>query len=74
MSNPDPDAPPAVETLSLSRPIFFDGNNRVLVAEAYSFTPIPISRPPSGLIGFTVYVRDGAEWTREAGILLNRMG
>jgi hypothetical protein len=74
MVAPDPGAPPAVETLSLSRPAFFDGDNRVLVAEAYTFTPIPISRPPSGLIGFTVYVREGAEWTREAGIVLNRMG
>ncbi len=74
MTNPDADAPPAVETLSLSRPTFFDGNTRVLVAEAYTFTPIPLSRPPSGLIGFTVYVREGGEWTREAGILLNRMG
>jgi hypothetical protein len=74
MTNPDPDAPPAVETLSLSRPTFFDGNNRVLVAEAYTFTPIPLSRPPSAFIGFTVYVQDGGEWTREAGILLNRMG
>jgi len=74
MIDPDPDAPPAVETLSLSRPAFFDSDRRVLVAEAYSFTPIPISRPPSALIGFTVYRRDGGAWVREAGIILQRMG
>jgi hypothetical protein len=74
MMGPDPGAPPAVQTLSLSRPIVFDGGTRVLIAEAYSFTPIPISRPPSAMVAYTIYKADGQSWIREASMVLARGG
>jgi hypothetical protein len=74
MMDPDPGAPPAVETLSLSRPTVFDDGTRVLIAEAYTFTPIPISRPPSAMVAFTVYKDQGQTWVREASIILARGG
>lgn len=74
MMNPDPDAPPGAATLAISRPVDFDGGARVLVAEAYTFTPIPISRPPSASLVFAIYQRDGAQWRREASIIIARGG
>jgi hypothetical protein len=74
MMNPDPGAPPGAATLAISRPVHFDGGARVLVAEAYTFTPIPISRPPSASLVFAVYQRDGAQWRREASIIAARAG
>ncbi len=74
MTNPDPGAPPGAATLAISRPVDFDGGARVLVAEAYTFTPIPISRPPSASLVFAVYQRDGAQWRREASIIAARAG
>lgn len=74
MMNPDPGAPPGAATLAISRPVDFDGGARVLVAEAYTFTPIPLSRPPSASLVFAVYQRDGAQWRREASIIAARAG
>jgi len=74
MMNPDPGAPPGAATLAISRPVHFDDGARVLVAEAYTFTPIPISRPPSSSLVFAVYQRDGAQWRREASIIAARAG
>lgn len=74
MMNPDPGAPPGAATLAISRPVHFDGGARVLVAEAYTFTPIPLSRPPSASLVFAIYQRDGAQWRREASIIIARAG
>lgn len=74
MMNPDPGAPAGAETLAISRPVHFDGGARVLVAEAYTFTPIPLSRPPSASMVFAVYRQDGAQWRREASIIIARAG
>jgi hypothetical protein len=74
MMNPDPGAPSGAETLAISRPVHFDGGARVLVAEAYTFTPIPLSRPPSASLVFAVYRQDGAQWLREASIIIARAG
>lgn len=74
MTNPDPGAPPGAATLAISRPLLFNGGARLLVAEAYTFTPIPISRPPSASLVFAVYQRDGAQWRREASIIIARAG
>lgn len=73
-SNPGDDAPTALETLSLSRPTFFDDGSRVIFVEQHSLTPITLSRPPSALMGFSVYRWQNDRWEREAGILLSRSG
>lgn len=74
MFNPDPGAPDGAQTLGLSRPVFFDDGRRVLVAESYTYTPIPLSRPPSALLTLVVYVGEGEGWTHEASIVISRMG
>lgn len=74
MLNPEPNAPAAAQSLALSRPVHFDGGARVLVAEAFSYTPIPLSRPPSSALVFAVYQRDGAQWRHEASIIIARAG
>lgn len=75
MMNPDPGAPDAAETLAISRPIHFQDGRRVMVAESYSYTPIPISRPPSAHLAIVVYELDeDGSWTHAASILLARAG
>lgn len=74
MMNPDPGAPQGAQSLVLSRPVIFHGGDRALVAESYSYTPIPLSRPPSALITLDVYQRDGAAWVREASMVVSRSG
>mgnify|MGYP006275654531 FL=1 len=74
MMNPDPGAPEGAQSLALSRPVIFDGGGRALVAESYSYTPIPLSRPPSAMVTLNVYRRDGAAWVREASIVVARSG
>lgn len=75
MMNPDPGAPDAAETLAMSRPIHFQDGRRMMVAESYSYTPIPISRPPSAHLAIVVYELDeDGSWTHAASILLARAG
>lgn len=75
MMNPDPGAPDAAETLAVSHPIFFQDGRRVMVVESYSYTPIPISRPPSAHLAIVVYELDeGGGWAHSASILLARAG
>lgn len=74
MMNPDPGAPEGAQTLAISRPVYFDGDSRVLVAESYTYTPIPLSRPPSATLAFVVYVREDENWMHEASMILARSG
>ncbi|MCR9129169.1 MAG: hypothetical protein NXI12_06580 [Alphaproteobacteria bacterium] len=74
MMNPDPGAPDGAQTLAISRPVYFDGDTRVLVAESYTYTPIPLSRPPSATLAFVVYVREDGDWMHEASMILARGG
>jgi hypothetical protein len=74
MMNPDPGAPEGAQTLAISRPMIFDGGGRALVAQSYTYTPIPLSRPPSATLAFMVYERDGAGWTHAASMILARGG
>lgn len=75
MMNPDPGGPDAAETLAISRPIHFQDGRRVMVVESYSYTPIPISRPPSAHLAIVVYaLEDDGGWTHSASILLARAG
>lgn len=74
MMNPDPGAPEGAQSLAMSRPILFDEGRRVLFAESYTYTPIPLSRPPSALLTFVVQVRGEQGWDHEASLLLARSG
>jgi len=74
MINPDPGAPEGAQTLAMSRPVIFDDGHRALFAESYTYTPIPLSRPPSATLAFVVYVREDEDWTHEASMILARGG
>ena len=75
MMNPDPGAPDAAETLAVSQPIFFQDGQRAMVVESYSYTPIPLSRPPSAHLAIVVYELDAdGGWVHSASILLARAG
>lgn len=74
MVNPDPGAPDGAQTLAMSRPVIFDDGHRALYAESYTYTPIPLSRPPSAILAFVVYVREDQDWTHEASMILARGG
>ncbi|MEQ8434624.1 MAG: hypothetical protein RIA71_10315, partial [Oceanicaulis sp.] len=74
MVNPDPGAPEGAQTLSLSRPVIFDEGARALVMQAYSYTPIPLSRPPSASITLVVYLKDEGGWVHEASLVIARSG
>lgn len=74
MVNPDPGAPDGAQTLAMSRPVIFDDGHRALYAESYTYTPIPLSRPPSATLAFVVYVREDEDWTHEASMILARGG
>ena len=74
MMNPDRGAPEGAQSLALSRPVTFDGGNRAIAARAYSYTPIPFSRPPSAFVTLDVYEHDGDAWTHEASIFAARSG
>ena len=72
--NPDPEAPAGAQTLALSRPTVFDGGARALVVESYSYTPIPLSRPPSAHVIGVIYERGPQSWVQEASIFVARSG
>lgn len=74
MTDPGPDAPPGASTLGLSRPVLFDGSERLIVIEQSSYTPIPLSRPPSDAVVVAIYAKDAERWTRAASLLLARAG
>ena len=74
MMNPDPGAPEGAQTLAISRPLLFDEGRRALVMRSYSYTPIPLSRPPSATVSFEVFERDGGDWAREASMIVARGG
>lgn len=74
MINPEPGAPDGAQSLALSRPLVFDSGERVLVVESYTYTPIPLSRPPSSVLSFIVYRRDGGRWALEASMVIVRSG
>lgn len=74
MIEPEAGAPDGAATLALSRPVLFDDGNRLIVIEQSSYTPIPISRPPSALVAVAIYARQGETWAQEASIVLARGG
>jgi hypothetical protein len=74
MLSPGPDDPDGASTLAVSRPVLFDGADRLIVIEQSSFTPIPLSRPPSALVAVVIYARAEADWVREASIIVARGG
>ncbi|MGJ3231765.1 MAG: hypothetical protein ACFE0P_08205 [Oceanicaulis sp.] len=72
--DPGPDAPRGAATLALSRPVLFDDGRRLIVLEQSSYTPIPLSRPPSALAAVVIYVRDEDAWAQAASLVLARGG
>ncbi|MEQ8404814.1 MAG: hypothetical protein RKE49_06940 [Oceanicaulis sp.] len=74
MIEPEPGAPTGAATLALSRPVLFDGGARLIVMEQSSYTPIPLSRPPSALVAVVIYAREGDAWSQQASMVLARGG
>lgn len=74
MAAPEPGAPDGATTLALSRPVLFDDDRRLIVIEQSSYTPMPISRPPSALAAVVIYRRGEAGWDREASLVIARGG
>ncbi|MGX6646309.1 hypothetical protein ACWCOP_00010 [Maricaulaceae bacterium MS644] len=74
MTAPEPGAPDGAATLALSRPVLFDAGSRLIVIEQSSYTPFPLSRPPSALAAVVIYERLDGAWVREASIVLARGG